>query len=604
LVLILIIAYTLFFSSYTILKHHAFQTTAGDLGYFEQALWSTIHGRPLYISLWDDIGTTTLAHHFQPIILLILPIYAIYQSPETLLIFQSFFLALGALPIYWISKKKFSESASVIFAALYLMYPALHGLNQFDFHVSALAVTLLLFSFYYAEEKNYSFSALFIILALMCKEDVALTIGALALYVCWKNREEIKASKQKSRALIFSLSLIIVAAVWLFVAVQIIVPHFNKAGVYLHSGKFFPSLTRFEFPAEELLFALDEKLLYASLLLVPTFFVSLLSPSTFMITLPTWAIIFLSMHPPAYRIGYQYPYTLIPFVFISAVYGLKRLPLTKKGLKNVLALFMILGMGFMLFVSPTPLGMLVENEVPHVTFHHRTLYEVIELIPPNASLTTQNEIFPHVCHRFEVHIGYRETDEYVLTDTTTKWFEFRHDEMMEIMREYGLVANADGIYLFKKGYDGEIVELQSLCMHGIEAKLYNNTELKGSPVFETRFFSINHMWGEGSPFFTMGSDNFSIRFESNLDFPHSGNYTFKIHSDDGFKLYIDDDLIAEHWAEGVFDESAAIYVEKGMHKIVVEYVEYSANAFIELYWKTPYSNKFELIPDDSFYLPS
>ncbi len=595
--------YTVFFSWFTISKHHTFQTTAGDLGYFEQAFWSTLHGRPLYISLWDDLGTTTLAHHVQPIMFSILPIYAIYPSPETLLIFQSFFLALGALPIYWISKKKFNESTSIIFAALYLMYPVLHGINQFDFHVSALAIPFLLFSFRYVEEKRYSFSALFAILALMCKEDVALTLGALALYVVWKNWEEIKVLKQKSHAFIFSSSIIVIAAIWFFVVVQIIVPHFNNTGAYMHLGKFFPSLMRLEFPAEELLFQIDVKLLYALLLIIPLLFTPILSPSTFMITLPTWTIIFLSMHPPAYRIGFQYSYSMIPFIFISAIYGLKRLPLTKKSLKKVVALLLILGVGFMLFLSPTPIGIFAKKtQAPFGTYHRRALYEVIELIPPDASLTTQNEIFPHVCHRFEVYIGYRRTAEYVLIDTSSNWFELRHEEMMEILHEYGLVANVDNIYLFKRGYDEEIVELSSMGNHRIEAKLYNNTELKGSPVFETRFFSINNFWDEESPFFTIDKNNFSIRFESNLNFPNSGNYTFKIHSDDGFKLYIDDDLITERWTNGVFDESETTYVEKGMHKIVIDYVEYSGNAFIELYWKTPYSNKFKLVPEDSFYL--
>ena len=76
---------------------------------------------------------------------------------------------------------------------------------------------------------------------------------------------------------------------------------------------------------------------------------------------------------------------------------------------------------------------------------------MIELVPPDASLSTQNDIFPHVCHRFEVHCGYRRTDEYVLIDTSSEWFGLTHEEIMEIMQDYGFVANVDSIYLFKKG---------------------------------------------------------------------------------------------------------------------------------------------------------
>ncbi|MFA5365249.1 MAG: DUF2079 domain-containing protein, partial [Candidatus Bathyarchaeia archaeon] len=347
----LIIGYTIFFSSYTIMKHCTFQTGAGDLGFFEQAFWSTAHGRPLYISLWDDLGTSTLAHHFQPIILLLMPVYCIYQNPETLLVLQSFFLALGALPVYWICTKKFKEYIGVSFAASYLMYPALQGINQFDFHVSALAVPFLLFAFHYIEEKQYATSALFSALALMCKEDVALTLGMLALYVMYTNRSEIRASKQHSHAFLFGLSLIIVATVWFFVCVYLIVPSFNTAGVYLHFGKFFPSLTGCELPFNELAFAIDQKLLFSCLLMGPSLFLPLLSPSTFLITIPTWTIIFLSQHTPAYQIGYQYPYTIIPFAFVSAIYGLKRLKFNETFLKKFTTLLVVVGFVFMLFVS-------------------------------------------------------------------------------------------------------------------------------------------------------------------------------------------------------------------------------------------------------------
>ena len=126
LVWIFIISYTIFFSWYSILKHYAFLTTAFDLGIFDQALWSTLHGKFLYTTLHGEEASVTFAHHFQPILLLILPIYAVYQSPETLLVLQSFFLALGALPIYWIARKKLNELAGLVFSASYLLYPALH----------------------------------------------------------------------------------------------------------------------------------------------------------------------------------------------------------------------------------------------------------------------------------------------------------------------------------------------------------------------------------------------------------------------------------------------------------------------------------------------
>jgi uncharacterized membrane protein len=452
-----IIAYTVFFSWFTIQKHYAFWSTAGDLGFYDQAFWSTLNGRPLYISLWNDLGNVTLAYHVEPILFLFLPAYAICPGAETLLVLQSFFLALGALPIYWIAKRKISESAGMVFAALYLMYPALHGINQFDFHFSAIAIPLFLFSFYYAEERSYPISALFGILTIMCKEDATLTIGAMALYVFLTNWKEIKKSRFRSKALVFSVLMILISVIWFLVATQIIVPHFNATGTYLHLGKFFPSLMKFQFPVSELLFGIDEKFIFALILLAPLLFLSLLDPLSFMITLPSWAILTFSQHAPAYHIGFHYSYSLVPFIFVAAIYGLERLMLDRKVLKRILALLLILGVLFVAFESPTPLGVLVgevygfphAKEIPTITEHDRILYRIIDLVPQNASLSTQNDIFPHVCHRFDIHCWYYRGDEYVLMDNKTEWFEYTPDQIQEIQRNYDLISLEDGISLYK-----------------------------------------------------------------------------------------------------------------------------------------------------------
>jgi len=47
LVLVLMLAYSVYFSSFSIRKHAAFQTSGYDLSFFVQALWNTLHGEML-----------------------------------------------------------------------------------------------------------------------------------------------------------------------------------------------------------------------------------------------------------------------------------------------------------------------------------------------------------------------------------------------------------------------------------------------------------------------------------------------------------------------------------------------------------------------------
>ncbi|MBS7251787.1 MAG: DUF2079 domain-containing protein, partial [Candidatus Freyarchaeota archaeon] len=118
--------YTVAFSYFTVVKHFAFQTYAGDLGIFEQSLWSTLkYG--LFFYNTPELSVH-FAYHFDPILYLLLPVYSIYPSPLTLLVLQSFFLSLGAIPIFWLAREEMGNDRSgLVFATLYLLYPPLQG---------------------------------------------------------------------------------------------------------------------------------------------------------------------------------------------------------------------------------------------------------------------------------------------------------------------------------------------------------------------------------------------------------------------------------------------------------------------------------------------
>jgi len=120
-----IFTYFLVFSYYTIIKHYAFNTAAYDLGIYEHILWTTINSGTFFQGPPDPVCSTGyfFGVHFSPILLIILPIYAIYQSSETLLILQTLILSLGALPLYWIARNELDKLAGLVFVFLYLLHP-------------------------------------------------------------------------------------------------------------------------------------------------------------------------------------------------------------------------------------------------------------------------------------------------------------------------------------------------------------------------------------------------------------------------------------------------------------------------------------------------
>ena len=82
----------------SIQRHLAFKTS-GDLGIFVQAMWSTAHGRPFYVSVWGG-GANFLGHHFVPLLAVFAPLYRLWPDARLLLGIQVALLALAVVPLY------------------------------------------------------------------------------------------------------------------------------------------------------------------------------------------------------------------------------------------------------------------------------------------------------------------------------------------------------------------------------------------------------------------------------------------------------------------------------------------------------------------------
>jgi hypothetical protein len=117
-----------------------------------------------------------------------------------------------------------------------------------------------------------------------------------------------------------------------------------------------------------------------------------------------------------------------------------------------------------------------------------------------------------------------------------------------------------------------------------QASYWNNTSLSGPPVLQRSETNLDHDWGTGSPDASVVSDGFSARWMRYVDVP-AGVYRFTATSDDGMRVYVDNDLIINEW----YDHPAkTVSVEKslsaGHHWIIVEYYENGGLAVARLVW--------------------
>lgn len=131
-----------------------------------------------------DVLLSHFAVHISPIYYLLLPFYALFPSPMTLQIGQAVVLTSGVIPVYLLCRHfRLSGKVSVVMAALYALYPALSTGCFYDLHENCFLTPLLLWAFYCLEREKYGWMYLCAVLTLAVKEDAAVYVILLALYV-------------------------------------------------------------------------------------------------------------------------------------------------------------------------------------------------------------------------------------------------------------------------------------------------------------------------------------------------------------------------------------------------------------------------------------
>jgi beta-glucosidase len=82
---------------------------------------------------------------------------------------------------------------------------------------------------------------------------------------------------------------------------------------------------------------------------------------------------------------------------------------------------------------------------------------------------------------------------------------------------------------------------------GLHASYFNNKNLEGDPIVERVDKTIDFDWYLKYPNRMNLKKNFSARWTGILNFPESGKYLLSLSGDDGYRLYIDNELIFDKW---------------------------------------------------------
>ena len=130
---------------------------------------------------------------------------------------------------------------------------------------------------------------------------------------------------------------------------------------------------------------------------------------------------------------------------------------------------------------------------------------------------------------------------------------------------------------------------------GLKAQYFNNVYLEGEPVLTKIDDSINFSWTLYSPGRRVNHDFYSARWTGFLKAPEGGTFKIGLDGDDGFRLYINNQLVIDNWQKQTYSTKLANYhFEKGKeYKIRVEFFEPVGNGHIKLIWNIGVPNDWE-----------
>ena len=469
-------AYGGFFSWLSVQNHHSLHTRTTDLGYYDNIFWNSAHGRPLACS-FIRAGYHGSAH-FDPLLVLLSPIYLLHPHAETLLVLQSVWLGAGVVPLYLLARHKLGERLpAVMIAATYALYPALQGANMYEFHSLTLLSPLLLTLLYFLEKESLRGYFITLVPTLLVREDVALLMCFVGAYAIYTRRPKMVRAGWITVAA--SLVYFIIVKRFFMTSADIfmsgkdaysfayyyedLIPNRNGTG-----GLVISLLTNPVFVLRTLI--AEPKISYLLVLFVPVLFLPFVAKPGRVMLLYGLLFSLLASRPAVYSPHFQYSATLLPIAFALTPEALRQI---RDGrLEGTLALDgarISRALVFSVFVASVlvswKFGGLVENQSFRGGFNrvarsmgdkeHETyawIREQARSIPLRAAVGTTNRLGAHVSNRKTAYFypEHQNVDYLFLDEGEIKGPDLEKHNKILANGTFLLVARRDKLVLYKR----------------------------------------------------------------------------------------------------------------------------------------------------------
>ena len=458
---VLAVVFFLFVSVWTVCRIYCFAVPTYDFGIFAQMFHSMKEsGLPLTTLERDGL----LSHfrvHVSPIWYLFLPFYMLIPLPATLQVMQAAVMASAVIPLWKLGGHHgLSGTARMLCCAMLLLYPAFSGGASYDVHENCFLTPLILWLLYGIDTKNTALIALSAFLTLAVKEDAAVYVAVIALWLIVRGVLHFRRAERGT--LITGVVLFAVSLVYFWLVTSFLAERGDGVMSYRYDNFIYDRSSSLITVIKAVLLnpmkavyecADAEKLVFIAQTMLPLLGLPLMTRryERYILLIPYVLVNLMSDYPYQYDIFFQYTFGSAAFLFYLVILNVSEWRRSRRQIAAFAAAAVICGAGFCDLIVPKAI------EYPRLCRVNGWLYEdiwdTLALVPDGVSVTSSTFYTTALSRRnvlYDVGNCSRSQmlqTEYVVLNVTAK-SDYRHYARGQ--RDKGFAYLVE--YLQKNGY--------------------------------------------------------------------------------------------------------------------------------------------------------
>ena len=381
--------------AWTVGKVYSFSSPTFDFGIFSQMFHHMKKsGLPL-TTLERDGLLSHFAVHVSPIYYLMLPFYRLVPSPATLQVLQAAVITSAVIPLWKIGKHHgLSGVQRMLICAVLLLYPAYTGGTSYDLHENCFLTPLILWLFYGIDRKKPGLVAVCAALTLAVKEDAAVYVAVIALWLIVKT--VLRCKPLDLQNLITGISLLAVSLIWFLLVTGYLSEYgdgvmTDRYSNFMYNGSsslFTVVKSVLLHPMKAIYECADtEKLYFIVLMLLPLLGLPLVTRryERYILLIPYILVNLMSDYPYQHDIFFQYTFGSIAFLVYLTVVNLADF---KNGLQRTLILIASVMISAVFFSAViVPKAVRYPMQAIRDYGYYESLRDALDIIPEDASVT-------------------------------------------------------------------------------------------------------------------------------------------------------------------------------------------------------------------------